>query len=131
MMAVGHPETLDIEPTHTATYGRRVRFYCIVMSLVATGYLFQMVTPLRLDADTVVLLSVADSVAHGGGFLIHGRPTVFPPGYPAFVALLQRLGFAHNWVFVGFNVLSLFVGLWAVSHVLRRMFNAIVPVWAV
>ncbi|MGO4883419.1 MAG: hypothetical protein ACLP59_21765 [Bryobacteraceae bacterium] len=100
------------------------------MSLLVTGYLIQVVSPLRLHPDTVVLLSIADSVIHGHGFLsYYGQPTVFPPGYPALVALLQKFGIAHNGVLIGFNFLSTFVGLWAVSNVLmRRIFKSIFPV---
>ena len=114
--------------TSLTTYRRRV-LYQIAMFAMILGYSAQIVTPLRLHPDTVVLLSVADSAAHGGGFLIKGRPTVFPPGYPALVAFLQKFGLAHNWVLVAFNTVSFIVGLWAVSHLLMlRMFNNIVPV---
>jgi hypothetical protein len=115
--------------TSLTTYRRRVRFYQSAILILALGYLLQVVTPLRLHPDTVVLLSVADSVAHGGRFQLNGQPTVFPPGYPAFVALLLKLRLAHNWVLIGFNVISLFVGLWAVCYVLmRRIFDTIFPV---
>jgi hypothetical protein len=55
-------------------------------------------TPLRLTTDAVTLLSMAESAAHGGGFLDDGEKSVFPPGYPAMLAFLLRLGLAHPWV---------------------------------
>jgi hypothetical protein len=110
-------------------YRRRVRFYQSAIFILALGYLAQAATPLRLHHDAVVLLSIADSVAHGGGFRFNGEPTFFPPGYPAFVALLLKLRLAHNWVLIGFNIISLFVGLSAVSYVLlHRIVDTIFPV---
>jgi hypothetical protein len=41
---------------------------------------------------------MAESAAHGGGFLDDGEKSVFPPGYPAMLAFLLRLGLAHPWV---------------------------------
>jgi len=129
MTALGRSEKPDIATTNRAMYRRRVRVYQSVILILALAYLVQAATPLRLHPDTVVLLSVADSVAHGGGFLFHGQPTVFPPGYPAFVALLLKLGLAHNWVLIGFNFVSLAVGFWAVGYILiRRVFDTMFPV---
>ena len=118
-------ETPDTTTTKPDVYGhRRVQYYQAAIFILALGYLIQAATPLRLHPDSVVLLSMADSFAHGGGLLYEGQPTVFPPGYPAFVALLLKLGLAHNWVLIGFNLVSLSVGLWAVSYILtRRLFD--------
>jgi hypothetical protein len=41
---------------------------------------------------------MAESAAHGGGFLDDGEKSVFPPGHPAMLAFLLRLGLAHPWV---------------------------------
>ena len=118
-------QSLGTTPTGRTIYRR----YQTAVFILASLYLVQVVTPLRLHPDTVVLLSVADSVAHGNGFLFNGQPTVFPPGYPALAALLLKLRVAHNWALIGFNVISLFVGLWAAGYVLmRRIFDTLFPV---
>jgi hypothetical protein len=111
---------------------RGTRCYRGAIVFLALCYLVQAATPLRLHPDSVVLLSMADSFAHGGGLLFHGQPTVFPPGYPAFVALLLKMGLAHNWVLLLFNFVSLSAGLWAAGYILsRRLFDTIYPVWIV
>jgi hypothetical protein len=75
----------------------------VIVILVAV-YILQMVTPLRLSIDTVVLLTAADSAARRGGLLHDGQPTQYPPGYPMLMAVLMRLGIAHVWVIVGVTV---------------------------
>ena len=82
----------------------------VIVILVAV-YILQMVTPLRLSTDTVVLLTAADSAARGGGFLYHGNSTQYPPGYPMLIAVLMRLGIARVWVIVGVSVGSILLGL--------------------
>lgn len=121
------PETAST--TERTSYRRRLRRYQVSFCILALCYLVQVATPLRLHPDTIVLLSMADSFAHGGGLLFHGQPTVFPPGYPALAALLLKLGLAHNWVLIGFNMVSLAVGLWAAAYILRRrLYDTISPV---
>lgn len=100
----------------------RNRLLYTILIVLAVGYLAQLASPLRLHPDTVVLLSMADSAAHGGGFLYYGHPTVFPPAYPALVALLLKLHIAHPWVLVGVNFVYLFIGLYAVSRILQQSF---------
>ena len=90
----------------------------VILMLVAI-YFLQAATPLRLHPDTLVFLVVAETAEHGGGFLYHGQPTVFPPGYPALLALLIRLHMAHVWVIVSLSVLSLVTGLFAVRYLIR------------
>jgi hypothetical protein len=65
---------------------------------LAIGFWLQIFTPLRLTTDAVTLLSMGESAVHGGGFLDDGKKSVFPPGYPAMLAFLLRLGLAHPWV---------------------------------
>jgi len=97
---------------------KRTILYGAVLLLVAI-YFLQMATPLRLHPDTVVLLSVAETAAHGGGYLYHGQPTVFPPGYPMLLAFLIRANLAHLWVIVGLNVVFVAIGLSAVCYIFR------------
>jgi hypothetical protein len=94
------------------------------LAFLAICFAVQIFSPLRLDTDSVVLLSVADSVAHGGGFMDNGQKTVFSPGYPALLAVLIRTGLAHSWSFIGLNVILLAVGLFATYSLLIREFFA-------
>jgi hypothetical protein len=89
-----------------------------VILILVVIYFLQVVTPLRLHPDTVILLSVAETAERGGGYLYHGQPTVFPPGYPALVAFLIRVSLAHVWVIVSINVVFVVIGLLAVRYIL-------------
>lgn len=86
-------------------------------------YLVQLWTPLRLNGDAVVLLSVASSAADGHGFLDHGKPTHYPPGYPAMVVGLERVGAARPWGLVGLNALFLCIGFASAAYVARHYFR--------
>lgn len=89
-----------------------------VISLLAVLYLLQMFTPLRLHDDTLRLLSMAESALQGHGFLDHGQATLFPPGYPAVLALLIKLHMAHASVFVGLNLFFVGSGMVALYFIL-------------
>ena len=104
--------------------GARVRISQIVLAVLALGYAVQAATPLRLHPDNVPLLAIAESAAHGTGFLFRGQPTVFPPGYPAVVAVLFRLGLAHSWELIAFNLFGLAGGFLALRYILARRFGA-------
>jgi hypothetical protein len=101
---------------------REDRIYAAILVVLAVCYSAQVFTPLRLNNDAVILLSEADSAAHNGGFLFHGRSTLYPPGYPALLASLLRMGIAHAWVIVAINVACLFLGLFAVRYILSLTF---------
>lgn len=100
----------------------RLRFSQGLLLLLAICFVLQAFSPLRLNTDAIVLLSMGDSTAHGGGFLDSGQKTVFPPGYPALLAILLRLGIAHSWVLVGLNLVFLSLGLFAAYSLLIRQF---------
>ena len=87
--------------------------------LLAFMYLLQVPSPLRLNTDSVVLLSIGASVADGHGFLYHGEATHFPPGYPAMVAFLNVLGVASSWSFILLNCAFVGVSLIA-SYIFYR-----------
>ena len=93
--------------------------------IVAVGlvYLTQAFSPLRLNHDSVELLGLAASVADGRGFLYYGEPSRFPPGYPAIIAVLDRLGLASSSTFILLNCLFVMLGLFASFKVLRRSLN--------
>jgi hypothetical protein len=107
------------DPKITSRY---VKAHFGIILVLGALYFVQVLTPLRLHPDTVVLLSVAESAAEGGGFLYHRRPTVFPPGYPALLALLIRLHIAHVWLMVAMNIVFLAIGLVAVRSILYPAF---------
>jgi len=65
---------------------------------------------------------MGESAAHGNGFLDSGERTVFPPGYPALLAILLKSSVAHSWVIVGMNMAFLSLGLCAVYSLLVREF---------
>lgn len=100
------------------------RFSQGLLLLLAICFVLQIFSPLRLNRDAIVLLSMGDSAAHGGGFLDSGQQTVFPPGYPALLAMLLRSGLSHPWVIVGLNMVFLSVGLFAAYSLLIRQFFA-------
>lgn len=100
----------------------RYRSVRILLLSLAICFALQVFSPLRLNNDSLVLLSMGDSAAHGGGFLNGGQKAVFPLGYPALLAVLLKVGFAHPWIIVSLNMVFLSVGLLAVYSVLSREF---------
>jgi hypothetical protein len=72
------------------------RIFQGLLLLLAICFGLQVFSPLRLNYDAIVLLSMADSATHGYSFLDDGQQTVFPPGYPALLAVLVRVGLAHS-----------------------------------
>ena len=95
-----------------------------VLLLLAVCFGLQVFSPLRLNTDAIVLLSMAESAVHGDGFLDSGQKTVFPPGYPAALTVLVRAGFAHSWAIISLNLVLLAVGLLAAYSLLIREFFA-------
>ena len=93
-----------------------------LLLLLAICFALQIFSPLRLNTDAIVLLSMGDSAAHNGDFLDSGQKTVFPPGYPALLAILVKLRLAHPWVIVGLNMVFLSIGLFASYSLLIRQF---------
>ena len=69
------------------------------------SFALQAFSPLRLNTDATTFLSMAESASEGHGFLQNGARTVFPPGYPALLVVLLKLGLAHSWVIIILNVI--------------------------
>ena len=90
--------------------------------LLVICFALQVFSPLRLNTDAISYLSMADSAAHGGGLLDNGQKTVFPPGYPALLSVLLRIGLAHSWSIVALSLVFLLAGLKALYFVLVREF---------
>jgi hypothetical protein len=76
------------------------RFVLLVLGIV---YLVQAATPLRLNNDAQIYLSLAESVAGGHGLLYHDQPTHYPPLLPILYAGLIRLHLADSCTFVLVN----------------------------
>lgn len=106
----------------TVTDSVKYRFSLGLLLVLAVCFLLQIFSPLRLNRDAITLLSAGESAAHGGGFLEDGEPILFPPGYPALLAVLMRLGLAHPWALVGLNAVFLSAGLFAGYFLLIREF---------
>jgi hypothetical protein len=93
--------------------------WAVVICLAAT-YLLQMFSPLRLNGDATVFLSLGDSVASGHGFLYHGAPTQFPPGYPLMLGFLNAMQIGYSWSYIALNLLFLGAGIAACYSLLIR-----------
>jgi hypothetical protein len=91
--------------------------------LVALAYLAQCASPLRLINDGVDYLMQASSALDGHGFLLHGTRSMRPPGYPALIFVLARLGLGTSWAIVALNCLMLGIACYASYFVLRRSFD--------
>src|SRR5690242_17716637 len=99
-MAIG-PESTGQQLSVIMADSLKYRSLQILLVVLTTSFLLQVFSPLRLNNDAIVLLSMGESAAHGGGFSDGGLKAVFPPGYPALLAALLRVGLAHPWVIVG------------------------------
>ncbi|MEP6506576.1 MAG: hypothetical protein ABJC63_00010 [Gemmatimonadales bacterium] len=77
------------------------------VGVLAAAYLIQIVTPLRLDHDSVLYFRIAMSFADHTP-----RPDIgLPNGFPLLIVFLERLGFAVKTALVLLGVLSIFAGL--------------------
>jgi hypothetical protein len=88
--------------------------------LVSLAYLVQCATPLRLINDGVDYLLQASSALDGHGFLLHGARSMRPPGYPALIFAISKVGLGTSWAIVALNCLMLGIGIWVTHSVLRR-----------
>lgn len=94
----------------------------LLAALMVLGaiYLLQVKSPLRLNTDAIVLLSMADSFLQGTGFLFYGKTTMFPPGYPALVALATVANLGTSWALILMNCIFLAAGVGATYYILTR-----------
>jgi hypothetical protein len=110
-------------PSPILTKKRGVRVHVWILLVVCGLYVVQLWTPLRLDGDSIELLSIASSAADGHGFLDHGQKTRYGVGYPAMVVCLERAGAARPWGLVGLNALFLLIGFTCAKAVARQYFE--------
>jgi hypothetical protein len=102
---------------------RLPRIVWLVFALVSVAYLVQIATPLRLVGDGIDYLLQASSAVDGGGFRVHGEPSMRPPGYPALIVVLAKAGVGRSWAIVALNCLLLGIGCWASYFLLRISFG--------
>ena len=101
----------------------RLRIATSAAVILFLVYPVQIGGPLRLNTDAVKYLTIADSAAHGQGFVYPGEPPPFPPGYPALLAVLIHFRFATASSFVALNCAMLGIGLLAAYQVGLRGFS--------
>ena len=98
----------------------------IALLAFAALYLAQCASPLRLDSDAVDYLITGAAIADG-----RALPDVpFPPGYPAVIAVLDRLGLGSTSFFIFANCVFLALGLWATWRIFNEHSTA-VRMWIV
>ena len=95
---------------------------CVLVLLVAT-YLLQMLSPLRLNTDAIVFLTLGESAASGHGLLFRGRSTHFPFGYPMMLAGLDCARLGASWAFIGLNCLLAGAAVFSSYSLYRRAFG--------
>jgi len=93
-----------------------MRLLPAVVAVLGALYLLQVMSPLRLDNDSVVYLRMATSLVDGTAL----DPSGLPPGYPALIALLDTLGLGFPFVFVLANVAFIAIGLVAVQYLFDK-----------
>ena len=93
-------------------------FFAALIAL-ATVYLVQLPSPLRLGPDASSYLQIASSIADGHGANPPGTPS-FPIGYPLLLAGLDTVGLGMPWALVALNLAFLILGTASLWVVLRR-----------
>ena len=106
-----------------ATFQRVPVVTWLAFALVSVAYLVQIATPLRLISDGIDYLLQASSALDGGGFRVHGEQSMRPPGYPALIFVLAKVGLGRSWAIVALNCVLLGVGCWASFVLLRTSFG--------
>lgn len=115
-------------PNFFAVAFRKQHLHLGVLFL-ALVYSAQLWSPLRLTGDSVELLSIASSAAHGIGFVDHGHRTHYFPGYPAMVACMDKLHIATPLALVALNGMFLVVALFAARYIAGNYF-ALASEWS-
>ncbi len=95
------------------TSGNRLR---LAVGAIGIVYLLQILTPFRLDNDSVVYLRLGIDIASGTWPQRAGLPL----GYPIFTGTLDRLGIHWSFVFVLANCIFFAAGLNALWYVFVR-----------
>jgi hypothetical protein len=90
---------------------------------LAVAYGLNLLSPLRLNTDALVLLSMALSAAAGHGYLVDAHSAVYPQGYPWMVSLLVAQGWASPASLMLLNLCWLGLGIFSVVQLFRDAFG--------
>ena len=95
--------------------------YLVVAIVITTlGYLVQINSPLRLNSDNSNLLTMAYSYIHTGDYLVNGRESHLPSGYPFFVYILDKIGAANAFGLVLVNIGLIGVGIISFVGIIKK-----------
>jgi hypothetical protein len=86
-------------------------------------YGLNLFSQLRLNTDSIVLLSMALSAAAGQGYVIDAHSAIFPPGFPWMVSVLYAHGWASPLSLMLLNMLWLCLGLASLALLFRDRFE--------
>ena len=106
--------------------GRR-RLYLGSIAALAVLYVIQALSPMRVDNDSVVLLRAGVRMASGLSADFQSSPL----GYPAFIAVLDRLGIASYPVFVLVNCAFVLLAVVCTLHLVRDRLDRPGAIWIV
>lgn len=91
-----------------------------LLATIAALHLVQLGSPLRLNTDAVVYLSLGHAAAQDAAWTFAGQPPHFPPGYPLLLFGLERLGILQPAALVALNLLSVGAALASAHRLLRQ-----------
>lgn len=97
-----------------------LRITSAAIGVFLIGYLLQLPTPLRLNPDAVVYVSLGASLADGQGLQFYHTPSHFPPGLPLLYAGLSRAGWLCSTSIVAINIFFLLLGCACAIHLLKN-----------
>jgi hypothetical protein len=92
---------------------------CALLGFAAVGYFIQCFTPLRLTGDVIKYLSMASSAGRGLGFTRQGESAGYPPGYPALIWALERMGLSSPFFLNLLNLAALAGAMLALASIAR------------
>jgi hypothetical protein len=98
-------------------------FLVVLLIAVSLVYAVQIATPMRLNTDAIVYLSLATSAVDGTGFNYHGAPERYPLGYPVLIYLIVKMGLGYSCAFTALNCLLLGLGVFASYQVLQLLLH--------
>lgn len=94
------------------------------VALLCLCYLVQTLSPLRLNNDGSLCLTMADRAVESGRLIAAYEPifndgAVALPGYPSILAALFRTGLTQPWAIILLNLVFISAGMWATMQIAR------------
>lgn len=102
----------------------RTRILAISLAVLAIVYGAQIVSPLRLNNDSVRYLAMTQSALAGGGYTVAGEPTYLPSGYSRLLVAAQA---DTSMTLIVINMIFLAVGMVALDRLLSSIFRFTLP----